>query len=208
MGEKSELHRDYVLELESELHELEKREESSTRRLQMLVYPAMVAFIILASYGFYLVQSLTTDVGTMAVSIVTISDAIDKNMKIISESTVEMSEKMTSLVDTTSSMTSRIGTMSTDVGSMSDNVGVMKDATSHLAVSTNNMQQDMWSLNQNISTPLSMFNKFIPWSNNSNGRFRGSNGAVVPAPMYYPDYQTYQPQIQPPQPPASMTANN
>jgi uncharacterized protein YoxC len=213
MGEKSDLHRDYVLELENELHELEKREESATRRMQMLVYPAMVAFIILASYGFYLVQSLTTDVGKMAISIVTISDAVDKNMRVISDSTIQMSEKMTSLVDSTTSMTGRIGDMSSDVGSMSQNIGVMKDATSNLAVSTNNMQQDMWSLNQNISTPLSMFNKFIPWSNNSNGRFRGSNGPGVQAPVYYQPYPEQQPQmpVQPsistqPQPPA-ISAN-
>ncbi len=190
MGEKSELHRDYVLELENELRELEKREESSTRRMQLLVYPAMIAFIILASYGFYLVQSLTTDVGKMAVSIVTIADSVDRNMKVISSSTVQMSNKMTSLVDSTESMTGSVGDMSSDVG-------VMKDATSNLAVSTNNMQQDMWSLNQNISTPLSMFNKFIPWSNNSNGRFRGSNGPTAP-PMYYQPY-TQQPQIRQPQ---------
>ncbi len=189
MAEKSELHRDYVLELENELRELEKREEASTRRMQLLVYPAMVAFIILAAYGFYLVHSLTSNVAQMAGSIVVISDAVDRNMKIISSSTVEMSDKMTSLVSSTESMTGRIGSMSSDVGSMSQNIGVMRDATSNLALSTNNMQQDMWSLNQNISTPLSMFNKFIPWSNNSNGRFRGSNRQMAPPPVYYPRYQ-------------------
>ncbi len=198
MGEKSELHRDYVLELESELRELEKREESSTRRMQILVYPAMVAFIILAAYGFFLVHSLTKDVGKMAVSIVIISDAVDQNMKIISTSTVEMSEKMTSLVSSTESMTGRVGEMSTDVGSMSQNIGQMKDSTSSLAASTTNMQQDMWSLNQNISTPLSMFNKFIPWSNNSNGRFRGSNRMQQP-PVYYQPTQQPQQQVQPQQ---------
>ena len=220
MGEKSELHRDYILELENELHELEKREESATRRLQILVYPAMVAFIVLASYGFYLIQSLTTDVGTMAVSIVTISDSINHNMEVISTSTVkmsdstrQMSDKMTNLVNSTEAMTGRVGEMTTDVGSMSNNIGVMRNATTDLATSTNNMQQDMWSLNQNISTPLSMFNKFIPWNNNTNGRFRGSNGPVPSA--YYPSYseQQYQPQQQPQQPQpqlqqAPVTANN
>ncbi|MEE9352158.1 MAG: hypothetical protein V3U78_07855 [Thiotrichaceae bacterium] len=190
MGEKSELHRDYVLELESELRELEKREESSTRRMQILVYPAMVAFIILAAYGFFLVHSLTKDVGKMAVSIVTIADSVDTNMKVISNSTVEMSEKMTSLAKSTESMTGKVGNMSSDVGSMSQNIGAMTDSTSSLATSTNNMQQDMWSLNQNVSTPLSMFNKFLPWSNNSNGRFRGSNRQAQPQqpPVYYQPY--------------------
>ncbi len=186
--EKSDFHRDYVLELENELKELEKREEASTRRMQLLVYPAMVAFIILAAYGFYLVHSLTSNVARMAESIIVISDSVNNNMQIISSSTVEMSDKMTSLVNSTDSMTGRLGSMSSDVGLMTQNIGVMRDATTHLAVSTNNMQQDMWSLNQNISTPLSMFNKFLPWSNNSNGRFRGSNRQVSAAPVYYPAY--------------------
>lgn len=200
-GEKSEFHRDYVLELENELKELEKREEASTRRMQLLVYPAMVAFIILAAYGFYLVHSLTSNVANMAKSIVVISDAVDRNMQIISASTVEMSGKMTSLVNSTDSMTGRIGDITTDVDAMSQNLGVMRDATSHMAVSTSGMQQDMWSLNQNVSTPLSMFNKFLPWSNNSNGRFRGSSR--VPPPAYYPTYtqpvqqQQPLPQVQP-----------
>ena len=43
---KSELHRDYVLELENELQEFEMKAESTTRRMQMLVYPAMVAFFL------------------------------------------------------------------------------------------------------------------------------------------------------------------
>lgn len=198
MSEKSALHREYVLQLENELRELEKREESSTRRMQMLVYPAMVAFIILAAYGFYMVQSLTSDVARMASAITTISSSVDNNMAVISNSTIEMSEKMTNLVDSTESMTGRMGTlvnttgqMSTNVGSMSQNVGMMRDATTNMAQSTNNMQQDMWSLNQNISTPLSMFNKFIPWNNNSNGRFPGSRKySQVPAapPVYYQSY--------------------
>ena len=200
MGEKSGLHREYVLELENELRELEKREESSTRRMQILVYPAMVAFIILAAYGFFLVHSLTQDVGKMAISIVTISNAVDHNMKIISSSTVEMSDKMTSLVNSTESMTGRVGEMSSDVGAMSQNIGQMTDSTSSLATSTTNMQQDMWSLNQNISTPLSMFNKFIPWSNNSNGRFRGSNRIQgSPPPVYYQPYPAQVSQGQPQQ---------
>lgn len=209
MSEKSDLHREYVLELENELRELEKREESATRRLQLLVYPAMVAFIILAAYGFYMVQSLTSDVARMAQAINTISSSVDDNMKIISNSTIEMSDKMTNLVHSTESMTGRMGNlvestgqMTSSVGVMSHNVGIMRDATTNLAASTNNMQQDMWSLNQNISTPLSMFNKFVPWNNNSNGRFPGSRKySRVPPPMYYPPYPVQTP-IQQSQPSA------
>ncbi|CAA6813776.1 MAG: Unknown protein [uncultured Thiotrichaceae bacterium] len=195
MSEKSDLHREYVLELENELRELEKREESSTKRMQLLVYPAMVAFIVLAAYGFFLVQSLTSDVDRMANSIIIISDSVEKNMTQISQNTISMSDNMSSLDSNIHSMTDKMielvestGSMSSNVGSMSQNIGVMRDATANMANSTNNMQQDMWSLNQNVSTPLSMFNKFMPFSNNSMGRFPGSSGRVQ-RPVYY-----YQPQ--------------
>lgn len=188
---KSDLHREYVLELENELREFEKREQGSTKRMQLLVYPAMVAFIILAAYGFYMIQSLTDDIHTMSKTVTNMADSIgkistsvDSNMDVISKSTVSMTDQLGSMVDSTQSM-------SGNVGSMTNNLAVMQNAVSNMAWSTNNMQQDMWSLNQNVSTPLSMFNKFLPWNNNSNGRYPGSR--ALP---YQPQYIIQQPQAQ------------
>ena len=47
-----------------ELQEFEERQVNVTRTLQMIVYPAMVAFIILSAYGFFQVfpQSSTASV--------------------------------------------------------------------------------------------------------------------------------------------------
>ncbi len=36
--------------------------ESSAKRWELIVYPSMVAFIVLAVYGFYLVYTLSRDV--------------------------------------------------------------------------------------------------------------------------------------------------
>lgn len=176
---------DYVLQLEAELHELENREESSTRRMQLLVYPAMVAFIILAAYGFYLVNSLTQDVHRMAESVEKMATTVDENMRIISGNTTAMSKKMTYLVDNTHDMNKNMNDLVGTTGKMSTSVD-------YLSAYTGNMQQDMWSLNRNISKPLSMFNNFIPWSNNSgSSRYR--------PPVYYQQYQQQQArtQIQP-----------
>ena len=173
MASKSDLHRDYVIELENELREFEKKEDAVTKRMQMLVYPAMVAFFILAAYGFYLIQSLTSDVNKMANTMVVISESMNKNMDVLAATTTKMSTQMGSMVNSTATMTNIMGTLSNN--------------TAHMATSTNDMQRDMWSLNQNISTPLSMFNKFIPWNNNSNGRFPGS----LPAPTQNTGNQPY-----------------
>ena len=176
MAEKSDLHRDYVLELENELREFEKKENAVTKRMQMLVYPAMVAFVILSAYGFYLIQSLTTDVNKIADTMVLMSQSMSKNMDAISATTSNMSTQMQSIVVSTEQMTKIMAELS--------------NTTNYMATSTSNMQKDMWSLNQNISTPLSLFNKFIPWNNNSNGRFPGSS-VYAPEPRQVPIYQQY-----------------
>ena len=211
----------YVLELENELSELSKREEASTRRMQLLVYPSMVAFIILAAYGFYLVHSLTSNVAQMAVSIDSISNSVVKNMRVISSSTTQMSGNMSSLVDSTESMTGRmtemtsdvgvmtqnVGAMTQNVGAMSQNIGVMKNATNSMATSTGYMQNDMMSLNNSISKPLNMMNSFLPWSNSSNQRYRGSNRPmVIQQPTYYYPTNTPSYQEQQPQPPVTQSA--
>lgn len=52
--------------LSESLNELTKTFTASTRRWEMIVFPAMFAFIILAAYGFFLIYSLTKDVGDIA----------------------------------------------------------------------------------------------------------------------------------------------
>ena len=195
---KSDLHRDYILELESELLEFEKKADATTRRMQILVYPAMVAFIILASFGFYLIYSLTSDVNRMADTITHMSSSIDRNMNSISGTMGHMSGKMDSLADSTHLMSTNVGTMSSNVGSMTDNTVEMvksitglRAATYDMAASTNNMQRDMWSLNKNISTPLSFMNNFLPWKDDHSLPFQGS---VRPLPPSYFAVPAQQPQ--------------
>ena len=195
---KSDLHRDYILELESELQEFEKKADATTRRMQILVYPAMVAFIILASFGFYLIYSLTSDVNRMADTIVHMSNSIDRNMNSISGTMGHMSGKMDSLADSTHSMSTNVGNMSTNVGSMTDNTVEMvksitglRAATYDMAASTNNMQRDMWSLNKNISTPLSFMNNFLPWKDDHSLPFQGSARPLPPSYFAVPAQQPH-----------------
>jgi len=194
---KSELHRDYILELESELQEFEKKADSTTKRMQMLVYPAMVAFFILAAFGFYLIFSLTSDVNRMANTFVHMSGSIEKNMDSISGTMGHMSGQMDDLVVSTSSMSNSVGDMSSNVGNMTDNtvemvnsISGLRAATYDMAASTNHMQRDMWSLNKNISTPLSAMNKFIPWKDSKSMPFQGS---PMPLPKSYFAYPTQLP---------------
>ncbi len=133
--------------LQAELYE----EEAQTRRLQLVVYPSLIAFIVLASYGFYLIYSLTRDVHQLALNVATLTQSVDRNMT----------------------------RLSADVGTMNAGVARMTEAVV-------NMQRDMWSLNQNVSTPLSVVNRMIPFSNNSSGRYPGSPGPMPYMPPLMP----------------------
>jgi len=183
---KSELHRDYILELENELLEFEKKADSTTKRMQMLVYPAMVAFFILAAFGFYLIYSLTSDVKRMADTFVTMNGSIDGSMDSISDTMGHMSKQMDNLVDSTSSMSTSVGSMSENTVEMVNSIGGLRSATYDMAASTNNMQRDMWSLNKNISTPLSFMNNFLPWKNDQSLPFQGSRAPLPPSYYAYP----------------------
>ena len=184
MPQSSDLNNDYVKDLQLELRTFEKKSEGSDKHMRLIVYPAILAFIILASYGFYLIQSLASDVNNMAGTMSKMADSVDRNMESISDTMKDMNGDVATLTSTIRGMSGDIGDMSSNTKTMVDSIGGMKAATYDMAASTNNMQRDMWSLNQNISTPLSMMNKFLPWKNNSTGPFPGSLAPLPPS--YYP----------------------
>jgi uncharacterized protein YoxC len=184
MPQNSDINNEYVKELELELRSFEQKSEGSDKTMRLIVYPATFAFIILAAYGFYLIQSLASDVSKMAVTMESMANSVDTNMRSISLTMRNMHGDVSHLTSTIKGMSGDIGDMSTNTKTMVDSIGGMKAATYDMAASTNNMQRDMWSLNQNISTPLSVMNKFLPWQNNKNGPFPGSIAPLPPS--YYP----------------------
>ena len=63
--------------LSESLDELTKTFTASARRWQMIMMPSLFAFIILATYGFFLIYSLTKDVGSMATEMAIGKDVLD-----------------------------------------------------------------------------------------------------------------------------------
>ncbi len=189
---KSELHKDYILELESELQEFEAKADDATKRMKMLVYPAMVAFFILAAFGFFLIYSLTSDVNRMADTIVHMGKSVDENMTSISGTMNHMSGTMDTLGASTENMSNNVGKMTATTNKMSGAISGMKPAIYDMAASTNNMQRDFWSLNKNISTPLSFMNNFLPWKDDQNLPFQGSTSPLPQSYYAYPAQQGYE----------------
>jgi len=118
--------------------------ETGMRRWELIIYPAMFAFVILAAYGFYMVHSLTRDVNKLSIDVARMADAI--------------APAMTSMSGNMANMDSRLAAMSQDVRQMSANTGVM-------TVAVHQMGASLWEMNRNISAPMSTFNNMMPWGN-------------------------------------------
>ena len=90
--------------------------ESSARRWELVMYPAMLAFVLLAAYGFFLIYSLSKDIGTMAQGM---DPELGKHLRQISESVIYLSENMRT-------MTRRIYHMSESMEAMADRMETME----------------------------------------------------------------------------------
>jgi len=123
------------------LDQLSKAFMESARRWEMIVYPSLFAFIVLAAYGFFLIYSLTTDISRVA---------NDMNKIAITM------ERITTNMDT---MSKNMVVMTQTIDSQS---GSMKEMTYHIRGmnrSMNRMRYDM----TNVSRPMTFMNDFLPW---------------------------------------------
>ena len=119
--------------------------ESSARRWEMIVYPSLFAFIVLASYGFYLIYSLTHDVASLARNVTVLTQSIDHLV-------VNMDSISTNMVSISGNLNSINGTMDT-----------MNDSTRSMAMSVDGIRHQVGSMNYNIGRPMSQMSSFMPW---------------------------------------------
>jgi methyl-accepting chemotaxis protein len=136
--------------------------ETSARRWELIVYPSLFAFILLAAYGFYLIFSLAKDVHFLALS-------VDSNMNV-------MSSNLQTMTDSVGQLSANVRTMAVSVDSMAQDVRAlepmltsmdsMEESMKHMTMSTYNMQNDMRFMNHSmhdVARPMSVWNSFMPW---------------------------------------------
>jgi len=132
--------------------------EASARRWELIVYPSMLAFIVLAAYGFFLIYTLTTDVGRLARSMETVTVAmtdVSANMTAVSGNVAQISGNLSLIAYDMGDGTDSIRNMLVKMDTMNTNIGVM-------TVPVYEMRNDMGHLSKNIhdvSSPM----KMIPW---------------------------------------------
>lgn len=140
--------------------------ETSARRWELIIYPSMFAFVVLAAYGFFLIYRLAGDMHYMAISVDTHMSVLSSNMQSVSENMGQMTTNIRSMTVSMSNMENKLDTLQPMLASMSsidESMRSMTDATRSMTVSTHNMQVDMSHLNQNVGRPMSFMNAFMPW---------------------------------------------
>ena len=179
--------------------------DSSARRWEMVVYPSLFAFVLLAGYGFFLIYRLTHDIAILSQSVthmaVIVSDAMPRMTKDLGTMTGSI-DNMTGNID---GMTNEIVSMSEQMNSltpMSKNIQSMTHNIGSMNRSVYGMQRDMHGMNRTVSSgPFGMMNDMMPFSSNSN-----VPPAMAPSPTW-PSYSNqpqrnaytrhYQPRIAP-----------
>lgn len=105
-------------------------------RWRYAVFPAMILFVLLIGFMFYLIYGMLQRMEDLSKDIHEMSKIIIVSMPKLDQS----------------------------VDKMAENIVDMKVATTSMAITTHGMGQNLWDINSNISKPLSAMNKILPWS--------------------------------------------
>ncbi len=133
--------------------------ETSARRWELIVYPSLFAFIVLAAYGFYLIFSLAKDVHYLAISVDSNMTLLASNMQAVSDNMGQLSANIRTIAVSVESINDRVGTLEP----MMRNIHAMQESMRSMTAATHSMSRDAAIMNQSISRPMSFFNSFMPW---------------------------------------------
>jgi uncharacterized protein YoxC len=136
--------------------------EASARRWELVVYPSLLAFIVLAAYGFFLIYTLTGDVSRLArsmESVVVSMDGVVTTMTTVSGNVAAMSTNLTSIADD-------VGEGSETMVSMNDKMQKINETMNVMAVPMYQIRHDMAGMNHNmhkVAQPMRMMGGIMPF---------------------------------------------
>jgi len=136
--------------------------EASARRWELVVYPSMLAFIVLAAYGFFLIYNLSNDIGRLANSMDTVVNSMDQvavNMTAVSANVAVMSGNLTHIATDTGEGTDSMKNMLVKLDKMNNTMGI-------IAVPMYQMRNDMGRMSNNlhqVAGPMKMVGGMMPW---------------------------------------------
>jgi len=143
--------------------------EASSRRWELVVYPSMLAFIILAAYGFFLIYKLTNDIGKITMQMADIQQSMVNINKNFSSTTNNMNTVANNMVKITGYMEQ----MSRDVRDQNKAMGAIVVSMHDMNTSIDSMSYTMYHMSydteqmgrniEKVSGPMRLMNNFMPW---------------------------------------------
>ena len=146
--------------------------EASARRWELVVYPAMLAFVVLAGYGFFLIYTLSKDINTLARGM---DPEMGKHLSHISESVIYLSENVRTMTrrvyhmsesveDMAERMTSLeyLEPMLVNMNGMNISMEGMNNHMRTMNVTGNAIRYEMGEMNHSMK-PMGRMNSFMPW---------------------------------------------
>lgn len=146
--------------------------EASARRWELVVYPAMLAFVILAAYGFFLIYSLSKDIHTLAQGM---DPQMAKNLSNMSDSVVYLSENIRTMTRRVDKMTGHIEDISgkmdyletlepmlVNMRGMNASMNGMNHSVRAMSMTSDAMRYEMANMG-NSMRPMGAMSSFMPW---------------------------------------------
>jgi uncharacterized protein YoxC len=140
--------------------------EASARRWELVIYPTMLAFVILAAYGFFLIYTLSRDIHTVAIGM---DPQMGEHLTHISDSVAYLSENVRTMTRRMDRMTNSIDDISVKMNAMENldpmlvAIRGMDASMRNMTITGDQMRNEMTYMGRNIGRPLSKMNNFFPW---------------------------------------------
>lgn len=129
------------------ISEFAKSFDKSARRWELIVYPSLFAFIILAMYGFFLIFSLTQDIRIVASSI---DPQMGFNMGSLSSNVGMLANNVELMSTHLEYISDNMETMSVDMQNMADSVESMSSKIASMTGSVGNMETSIQGMNKSV----------------------------------------------------------
>ncbi len=147
------------------LERFAKSFESSARRWELIVYPSLFAFIILAAYGFFLIYSLTQDMHTLAERM---DPRMSQNMDVMAAQIAMLSLNIEDMSDNVADMTMAVNEMNGNVAQMNSTVALMETDMARMTEHTDLIQARMTTL-EPMLVNIAAMNQSMQVMTNSTG---------------------------------------
>ena len=144
--------------------------ERSAKRWEMVAYPAMILFTLLAVFGFYKIYSVSENMRIMAESL---QPQMGAHMDKLTHSMESLTANISQMSRNIDAMQQRVATMSADTKAMAEqmrvlttmdkNIAHMNQSVSAMTAHTDMMRWNMATMNNTIQRPMSFMNSFMPW---------------------------------------------